>query len=421
MKQLLTVLLAFFYFSCFSQIKTISFNSEKLKGKRDLYISLPASYEKNNTKQYPLLIILDGDNLLNPFIGALTYGSYWDDLPEVIIVGINQNKNDQRNIDCGVDPVTGMPDGKSIDFFDFISLELIPMIQKEYRTTNFKIIAGHDTTASFLNFFLYKEIPLFNAYISLSPELPVNMEQTMPDIFTNTKFPLFYYLSTADGDEKKMRQRILNLDTSLKAIKNPDFNYKFEDFKEASHYSLVLHSIPSALYQIFSVAQPISVLEYKTKIVTLKEGYVDYLKKKYDIIENSFGIKNPIRISDFKAIEAAILENKDYNELDALAILADKNYPKSMLGDYQLATMFEKKGDNPRAVRYYMSGFNKEEIADLTKDMMFAKAEELKKTYAKKPKIKGKVGQDTSTDLQTNAPSTDVPATDTPVTEEKKP
>jgi predicted alpha/beta superfamily hydrolase len=421
MKQLLTVLLAFFYFSCFSQIKTISFNSEKLKGKRDLYISLPASYEKNNTKQYPLLIILDGDNLLNPFIGALTYGSYWDDLPEVIIVGINQNKNDQRNIDCGVDPVTGMPDGKSIDFFDFISLELIPMIQKEYRTTNFKIIAGHDTTASFLNFFLYKDIPLFNAYISLSPELPVNMEQTMPDIFTNTKFPLFYYLSTADGDEKKMRQRILNLDTSLKAIKNPDFNYKFEDFKEASHYSLVLHSIPSALYQIFSVAQPISVLEYKTKIVTLKEGYVDYLKKKYDIIENSFGIKNPIRISDFKAIEAAILENKDYNELDALAILADKNYPKSMLGDYQLATMFEKKGDNPRAVRYYMSGFNKEEIADLTKDMMFAKAEELKKTYAKKPKIKGKVGQDTSTDLQTNAPSTDVPATDTPVTEEKKP
>ena len=71
-----------------------------------------------------------------------------------------------------------------------------------------------------------------------------------------------------------------------------------------------------------------------------------------------------------------------------------------MLGDYELATMFEKKGDNPRAVRYYMSGFNKEEIADLTKDMMFAKAEELKKTFAKKPKIKGKVGQDNQAEAQ---------------------
>jgi predicted alpha/beta superfamily hydrolase len=419
MKHLLVVLLAFFSFSCFAQIKTISFKSEKLKEKRDLYILLPASYEKNKTKQYPLLVLLDGDYLLNPFTGALTYGSYWDDLPEVIIVGINQNKNDQRNIDCGVDPVTGMPDGKSVDFFDFISLELIPMIQKEYRTTNFRIIAGHDITASFLNFFLYKDNPLFDAYISLSPEFPVNMDATMPDLLANSKIPLFYYLSTADGDEKKMRERIINLDTSLKTIKNPDLNYKFEDFKEASHYSLVLHSIPSALYQIFSAAEPISVVEYNTKIATLKEGYVDYLKKKYDIIENSFGIKSPIRINDFKAIEAAILQNKDYNELDALAILADKNYPKSMLGDYFLATMFEYKGDNPRAVRYYMSGFNKEEIADLTKDMMFAKAEELKKTYAKKPKIKGKVGQVKEEPVE-EIPATETPASDAPATEEPK-
>jgi hypothetical protein len=67
-----------------------------------------------------------------------------------------------------------------------------------------------------------------------------------------------------------------------------------------------------------------------------------------------------------------------------------------------------------------MSVFNKEEIADLTKDMMFAKAEELKKTYAKKPKIKGKVGQDTSADVKTDAPATDLPTTETPITEEKK-
>jgi len=93
-----------------------------------------------------------------------------------------------------------------------------------------------------------------------------------------------------------------------------------------------------------------------------------------------------------------------------------------MLGDYELATMFEKKGDNPRAVRYYMSGFNKEEIADLTKDMMFAKAEELKKTYAKKPKIKGKVGQveEPKAEAVEETPATEIPASDAPVPEEKK-
>lgn len=422
MKHLLTVLLAFFSAFSFAQTKTISFNSEKLKGKRELYVSLPASYEKNKTKQYPILLVLDGDYLFNPFASALNYGSYWDELPEVIIVGISQNKNNERESDCGLDPVTGLPDGKSVDFFDFISLELVPMIQKEYRTTNFKIIAGHGTTAAFLNFFLYQDKSLFNAYISLSPELPVNMENTLPELVASSKQSLFYYLSSSEGDERKMLQRIKTLDTDLTAIKNPDINYKSEYFQETSHYSMVLNSIPSALYQIFAAIQPISVHEYNNSIVTLKEGYVDYLKKKYDIIENSFGIKNPIRINDFKAIEAAILENKDYNELDALAILADKSYPKSMLGDYELALMFEKKGDNPRAVRYYMSGFNKDEIADLTKDMMFAKAEELKKTFAKKPKIKGKVGQDvTPTEQVTEEmPTSETPTTDSPTTEEQK-
>src|SRR6478752_4282412 len=412
MKHLFIVLLIFFSVSSFSQIKTINFDSGKLHGKRELYVSLPASYEKNPTKKYPLLVLMDGDYLLNPFLAALNYGKHWDDLPEVIIVGISQGKNDQRAMDCGLDETTGMPDGKSADFFDFISLELIPAIQRDYRTTNFKIIAGHDITAAFANLFLYKGNPLFNAYICLSPELPANMENALPEILTNVKQPVFFYLSTADGDEKKMQERIQSFDAKAQAIKNPNLNYKFENFKNTSHFALVLHSIPSALYQIFAMAQPISVLDYETKIATLKEGYVDYLKNKYDVIENSFGIKSPIRITDFKAIEAAILENKDYNELDALAILADKSYPKSMLGDYELAIMFENKGDNPRAVRYYMSGFGKEPIADLTKDMMFAKAEELKKTFAKKPKIKGKVGQDTTVEQ--------TPATETPVTEEKK-
>jgi predicted alpha/beta superfamily hydrolase len=414
MKHLFIALLCLISVSSFSQIKIENFNSNKLKGERELVISLPASYEKNPTKKYPILFLLDGDYLLNPFKSTLNYGAYWDDLPEVITVAISQNKKDERVADCGsIDETSGMPEGKTIDFYDFIALELIPHIQHDYRTTNFKIIAGHDTTAAFLNYFLYKDVPLFNAYISLSPELPQGMEDQLPEMLSSLKQPIFYYLSTADGDEKSMQERIQHLDNKIKEIKNPDLNYKFESFKDASHFSLVLHSIPTALYQIFAAALPITPLEYDNKIVTLTEGYTDYLKKKYDIIENSFGIKKPIRINDFKAIEAAIMHNKDYNDLDALAILADKSYPKSMLGDYELATMFELKGDNPRAVRYYMSGFNKEEIADLTKDMMFTKAEELKKTFAKKPKIKGKVGE-------IEAPKQEAPASETPITEEKK-
>ena len=187
-----------------------------------------------------------------------------------------------------------------------------------------------------------------------------------------------------------------------------------------SHYSLVLNSIPSALYQIFSVYQPISTVEFTEKIAPLPSGYVDYLEKKYDVIDKSFALKLPIRLNDFKAIEAAIIKNKAYDEFDKLAQLARKNYPKSMLADYELGQMYEKKGDNARAVKSYLAAFQREEIGDLTKDMMIERADELKKLLPKKGD-KGKkepvVEETPATDAPAEAAPTDTPATDTPATD----
>ncbi|NHM06579.1 alpha/beta hydrolase [Flavobacterium sp. CYK-4] len=378
MKKIVLLVCILCTFNAFSQKVIEEIFSPKLNEKREITIGLPQSYLSNPNKKYPLLVVLDGDYLFDPFQGALNYGGYWDDLPEVIIVGINQNKNNERETDCTVDPNTGLPDEKGNQFFEFIGMELVAYMEKKYRLAPFKIIAGHDITAGFLNFYLYKEKPLFDAYISMSPELPAAMEKNIPDRFNVLEQPIYYYQSTADGDVKKMQARIKELDAELTKIKKPTINYRFDEFKGASHYSLVLHSIPNALYQFFSVYQPISTSEFLEKIVVLPSGYVDYLVNKYTTLEKSLNLKMPIRINDFKAIEAAILKNKAYPEFEKLADLAKKNYPKSMLYDYQMAMMYEKTGDFKKAIRSYQSAFQKEEIGDLTKDMMLDKADELK-------------------------------------------
>jgi len=82
-----------------------------------------------------------------------------------------------------------------------------------------------------------------------------------------------------------MQERIRTLDNGAKTITKPSLNYRFDDFKGATHYSLVLNSIPSALYQIFASYQPISSTEFSDKIATLPSGYVDYLTHKYDVLE----------------------------------------------------------------------------------------------------------------------------------------
>lgn len=382
MKQIF--LLFFFSISVFSQKTTELFSSNRLSETREISIGLPVSYDKNPTKKYPLLILLDGEYLFDPFNGALSYGTYWDDLPETIIVGINQNKNNQREEDSNFDQENGLPSKKGAAFFEFIGAELIPYIEKKYRTAPFRIIAGHDTTAGFLNFFLYKENPLFNAYISLSPELAPDMENRIPNNLSAIKQPLFYYQSSASGDIKQLREPIKRLDENIKKVNNPLLDYKYDEFNNASHYSLVLYSIPSALYQIFDSYKPISSSEFSEKIVVLQEGYTDYLINKYDIISKKLGLKTPIRLNDFKAIEAAILKNKAYQELDKLSEIADENYPKSMLASYELGLMYEKMGDPKKAAKKYQRASQLEEIGDLTQKMMFEKYDDMVSLTQKK-------------------------------------
>ncbi|MBX9806208.1 MAG: alpha/beta hydrolase [Flavobacteriaceae bacterium] len=382
MKQI--VLLFLFSISVFSQKTTETFVSTKLGESREISIGLPASYEKNPNKRYPILVLLDGDYLFDPFYGTLNYGAYWEDLPETIIVGISQNKNEERIDDSNYDDANGLPSGKGAAFFSFIGGELLPYIEKKYRVAPFRIIAGHDATAGYSNFFLFKDYSIFNAYISLSPELVPKMETQIPERFSALKQPLFYYQSTGDGDIKDILVSVKKLDENIKTANNPLINYKYDAFKGASHYSAVLYSIPNALYQIFDCYKPISMTEFSEKIAILPNDQVKYLTDKYDAITKTLGLKVIIRVSDFKAIEAAILKNKSYQELDKLAELARKNYPKSMLADYELGLMYDKLGDSKKAAKAYQKASQFDEIGDLNKDIMLEKFDEMQSLTPKK-------------------------------------
>lgn len=410
----------------FSQTTVDHFSSVKLNTKRDITVKLPASYEKNTERFYPMILVLDSEYLFGLFDGNLTYGKYWDDMPEVILVGIGQNKNNERYDDSEFDEATGFPKGKGAAFFEFISTELIPHLEKKYRISPFKVIAGLDTTAGFINAFLYKEIPLFNGYISMSPELATGMEQRIALRLSGMKEPVFYYQATADGDLRKFQKQIKKLDENIKTIKKDStstLNYKFDDFKGIAHYGIAPNAVPSALYQMFAVYQPISSIEYQEKILPLKEGYVDYLNKKYEMIDKALGVKMKMRLTDMKAIEAAIKKNEAWYEYEQLAQISGQQYEKSMLYDYHMGMYWEKRNELKKALKFYQNAFIKEEIGDLTKDMMLNKAEDLKALMPKKDKLKGGKGKDKKEEEileETPVENPEEVPTETPVEEPKK-
>lgn len=369
-------LLLFFSVSVFSQKITESFVSYKLDETRKITIGLPPSYERSPNKKYPILIVLDSNYLFDPFYSALNYGAYWDNMPETVIVGISQIDEEGRANDCNYDESTNLPAGKGAVFFEFIGTELIPYIEKKYRIFPLRIIAGHDKTAGFLNFYLYKDNPAFDAYISISPQLAPEMENQIATNLLRTKRPLFYYQSNAFDDIKEDLESVKILDENIRKGANPLLNYKYEHFKEATHYSVVLNSIPSALYSLFDCYEPISKPEYDEKIVTLKSGFTKYLTDKYALITKMLGLNIQIRLTDFKAIEAAILKNKAYPELELLSKIANKEYPKTMLADYELGLMYENLENFRNAAKFYQKAAQLKEIGDLNQGLMYGKYDE---------------------------------------------
>lgn len=380
MKSVFCFLFLVLAFNSFqSQVIYEPFESYKLGESRELKIQLPRGYDNTDKKIYPLFIVLDGDYMFEAVAGNVDYFSYWEDMPESIVVGINQL--DKRLDDCLYSEQNSLPVETGTNFFEFIGTELIPYIQNKYKVGNFKVAVGHGETANFINYYLLKQQPLFQAYIVVSPEFAPQMNTFVSDRLGTFENKIFYYLATSTTDVPYIKKETKAFNTSLSSIDNNNLFYYFDEFEGASHYSVPTHAIPKALEDIFSVFQPISKDEYKETILKLEESPVDYLLEKYQTIEDLFGIEKQVLINDFKAIEAAIEKNETFQYFEALGKLARDEYPNTVLGSYYMARFYEETGEPKKAMRTYQSGYSFEEIGGITKDEMLEKADAIKADF----------------------------------------
>ncbi|WP_418508665.1 alpha/beta hydrolase [Corallibacter sp.] len=379
MKKIIYALLVLFSVQTIqSQVIYEPLKSIKLGETRELKIQLPRGYDDSD-KSYPIIVVFDGDYLFEPVAGNVDYYSYWEDMPEAIVVGINQM--DKRFDDSYYSEQNSLPIETGAAFFEFVGTELIPHIEKNYRTENFRVAVGHGETANYINYYLLKGVPLFQAYVSISPDLAPDMNSYLTEKMSKLESKVFYYLATSSDDVKSIKADTEALNTSISAIDNKNLLFSFDNFEGPSHYALPAHAIPNALEDIFFVFRPISIKEYRETIVKLESSPVDYLTEKYQMIKDLFGIEKPILVNDFKAIEAAINKSEKYEYLEELGKIARKQYPETLLGSYYIARFYEETGEPKKAMKTYQSAYVLEEIAGLTKDLMLEKADEIKSDF----------------------------------------
>jgi predicted alpha/beta superfamily hydrolase len=152
-----------------------SLYSETLKEYRELYIQLPANYNPEKNKEYPVVYILDGEVLLSTVNNVQSFysGGF---TPEMVLVGVSNANNRTRDLTTSkITKKYGMPfneeNGKADNFTKFIEAELIPFIENKYPVTSFRTLIGHSYGGLFTIYILINHPHLFSNYLAIDPSL----------------------------------------------------------------------------------------------------------------------------------------------------------------------------------------------------------------------------------------------------------
>lgn len=240
--------------------KKYDFFSTFLNQNREISISVPTSYynSKFAKANYPVVYVLDAETNFNFVTTAVEKFSsgYYPTLPEMIVVGI---KSEDRYQDFTASYNASNPtSGKSDKFTQFLQNEVIPFINKNYRTTNYKIIIGHSLTGVYVLDLMLKQPNSFNSYIAHDPSIWWNELQFLKDVAANTNnlSDARIFISQVDAKNSKGRlQTHYNAIKSAKTIleQNSTINalFKYIQYEGEDHGTVPLKGNLDALRWLF--------------------------------------------------------------------------------------------------------------------------------------------------------------------------
>nr|WP_321245158.1 alpha/beta hydrolase-fold protein [uncultured Psychroserpens sp.] len=375
-KTLLFIFSMMFCAQTYAQVTFEKFESRKLNSTRELKIKLPDNYDPDSDLKHPVIIVFDAEYLFEPVSGQVSYQTYFDEMPKSIIVGVVQGK--ERFYDSYFDEVSGLPFESGDRFYKFIDQELIPYIDSKYNTSKFKVAVGHDLMGNFINSFLFQDTPIFQAYINLSPDFKGTMSQNVATRLEWLENDVFYYMATANGDIKPIRDRIRQTNEDLKVLDNQNLTYYFDELVGDSHYTLVTGALSKALDRIFELYKPLDEKELKEKAFPYEGTLDDYIVDRYERIDDLFGIFKPISEEELKDLIAIADQREDIESVYRIGKLANKLNPSSSFGTYHMALHAEKLGKTKKALKLYESALTLDDMAHINKEFIMAHVEDLK-------------------------------------------
>jgi predicted alpha/beta superfamily hydrolase len=312
-------------------------HSNILNEDRTYQIYLPQSYDWALDRNYPVLYVLDGESNFIHTSGSVDFLASASEIPEQIIVAITSTVRvrDFTQTDWSSHWIGG---GGANNFKNFLSKELIPEIEKDYRTNNFRILSGHSAGGQFVLYTLSSEPSLFNSYFAISPSLDWDNnlpQRSLEESFVHTdSLKAFLYFAWSDdfGQALANDQRLLE---TLETKSPPKFRWIGKGYPDETHVSITLPAQIDALRQLYS--------GYRLHNDLLIKGF-NYAEKHFEEVSKKVGYTIPVPEDIINNFGYEALENG--NIQDAITFFnrnIDQN-PNSANAFDSMADAYEEAG-----------------------------------------------------------------------------
>ena len=337
--------------------ETVQLQSTTLKEVRTLFISKPAGYENGNDR-YPVLYLVDGEiyfRFTAPIADFLAAG---DRIPKMLVVGIASGDSRKRTHDLSP-PSTAESDnryspgnGGADAFLTFLAGELIPYVERTYRTRPYRLLAGHSFGGLFAIHVLTTRPDLFNGYIAADPSIYWNNQAVVAQVeslFDRARsLHADLYVAASDLSGKVPRE-VERLNAALRKSAPTGLRWKFDWMPQENHMSIPLPGIYGGLEAIFEpwrLTDPLGLFDH---------GGIEAIHRRFRDAGKRFGYPErttpPFTVS---LVVAALIGAKRLEEASQVLLHDTVAYPPPWSQLDALARGYESRGDTAQAARYYL-------------------------------------------------------------------
>ena len=260
--------------------EVFALDSKVLGEARKVVVWTPPDYAGGG-RRYPVLYLTDAERQFGHSVTTIEFLARNGRMPAAIVVGIF---NVARTRD--LTPYTAnepdvdrrLPTAGGADrFLQFVETELVPWVEKQYRTEPFRMFAGHSFGGLFAVHALATKPELFNVVIAVSPTLhwrqnePVKRLKALIETRKDLNRTLYLTLGTEGPD---MQSGFDSLKATLKKQAPPGLHWSMVQMRAEDHGSIVLRSHYDALEKTFDGWQlPLTNGRYEGGLKSVEAHY----------------------------------------------------------------------------------------------------------------------------------------------------